>query len=191
MSNKNDLTLLGESDLLSKYKEIGETGYFGELYNRYIPLVYGVCLKYLQNTDNARNAVMQLFDELLPQVTNHEIESFKPWLYKEVRNHCIRELHQENNEAGIASVIADVEPEEDILHLLYDEDTEKKDVLNDVRRCMDRLPDSQRICITHFFHKKMSYMDIVDKTGYALNTVKSNIENGKQNLKRCINRNTK
>jgi RNA polymerase sigma-70 factor (ECF subfamily) len=51
---------------------------------------------------------------------------------------------------------------------------------------MEKLPEVQRISITHFFMDEMSYADIAGSTGYALNSVKSYIQNGKRNLKNCI-----
>ncbi|MDR0824746.1 MAG: sigma-70 family RNA polymerase sigma factor, partial [Prevotella sp.] len=41
----------GDEELLSLLKETGEAEYFQELYERYIPLIYGLCLKYLQNPE--------------------------------------------------------------------------------------------------------------------------------------------
>ncbi len=51
-----------------------DTEYFGELYNRYIPLTYGLCLKYLQDEDQAQEAVMQMFEDLLSKISNYEIK---------------------------------------------------------------------------------------------------------------------
>lgn len=189
MLNKRDIALLGEEELLKKYEETGDSGYFGELYNRYIPLIYGVYLKYLPNAQSAQSAVMQLFEELLPKIVDCDVDNFKAWLYSMLKNHCLQIQRKENKEITIDFNNKNVE-HEDVLHLLYDGEEDKAS-LDDLRRCMDRLPDNQRICITHFFMKKMSYIDIVDKTGYSFNAVKSNIQNGKRNLKMCLNRNAK
>jgi len=187
--NIKDLALLGDEELLKKYEETGEISYFGELYNRYIPLIYGLYLKYLKSPQDAQNAVMQLFEELPPKVPGSEIKNIQSWLYNVVKNHCLQLLRKDDKEITVNFNTGDTESQE-LLHLLYTEEGERS-ILEDIRRCMDRLPDSQRICITHFFMKKMSYMDIVDKTGYSLNAVKSNIQNGKRNLKMCLTRNSK
>lgn len=52
---------------------------------------------------------------------------------------------------------------DEILHLLNEEepDSEQMDAL---KRCMEKLPEEQRISITHFFLDEMSYADIVDTT---------------------------
>ena len=87
--------------MLQQYCQSGQTEYFGELYNRYIPLLYGVCLKYLQDEAKAQDAVMQLFEDLLPKVYNYEIRVFRTWLYRVAKNHCLQILRKENKEISI------------------------------------------------------------------------------------------
>lgn len=188
MSSKKDIAFLSEGELLTKFKATNDPDYFGELYNRYIPLIYGVCLKYLQEKEDAKDAVMQLFEDLLPKIANYEINSFRTWLYSVVKNHCLQILRKENKEIYVNMQPEDMESQE-VLHLLYEEE-DNKTMLNNLYNCINRLPDKQRICITHFFLKKMSYIDIVEKTGYSMNTVKSNIQNGKRNLKICLTKNS-
>ena len=62
---KKNISKLTDEELLQQYTDSGKTEYFGELYNRYIPLLYGLCLKYLSDEARAQDAVMQLFEELL------------------------------------------------------------------------------------------------------------------------------
>ena len=57
--NVRNISKLSDEELLTHYIKSGDTEYFGELYNRYIPLTYGLCLKYLQDEDQAQEAVMQ------------------------------------------------------------------------------------------------------------------------------------
>ena len=71
---KRNISKLSDEELLTHYTKSGDTEYFGELYNRYIPLLYGLCLKYLQDEDRAQEAVMQLFEDLLPKLGNYEIK---------------------------------------------------------------------------------------------------------------------
>ena len=71
---KRKISKLSDEELLIHYTKSGDTEYFGELYNRYIPLLYGLCLKYLHDEDRAQEAVMQLFEDLLPKLGNYEIK---------------------------------------------------------------------------------------------------------------------
>ena len=95
----------------------GETEYFGELYNRYIPLLYGVCLKYLKDEARAQDAVMELFEDLLPKVTHYEIKNFRTWIYRVVKNHCLQILRKDSKEISLDYIVHIVESDE-FLHLL-------------------------------------------------------------------------
>lgn len=172
-----------DEELLEQYRETGESEFFGQLYNRYIPLVYGLCLKYLQNEDQSQDAVMEIFENLLPRIRGYEIKVFKTWLYSVVRNHCFHIL-KENKREIIVDFDSNVMESDQILTLLSEDvEKEQEDALN---YCMAKLSEPQRISIDKFFYEEMSYADIVTLTGYDLKSVKSYIQNGKRNLKLCI-----
>ena len=186
---KKKISKLTDEELLKQYKESGENEYFGQLYNRYIPLLYGVCLKYLQNNDKAQDAVMQLFEDLLLKVLDYEIETFRSWIHKVVRNHCLQILRKESREI-IVDLGVDYMESDEVLHLLEekDESGDRKEALN---HCLKNLPEKQRVSITYFFMDEMSYADITDQTGYPIARVKSYIQNGKRNLKICIEKHSR
>jgi RNA polymerase sigma-70 factor (ECF subfamily) len=148
-----------------------------------------MCLKYLHDESKAQDAVIQLFEELLPKISGYEIQTFKTWLYSVARNHCLQIIRKESKKDPVG-FNNDMMESNEVLQLLCDEenDGERRQALHN---CLGRLPDGQRICITHFFTGEMSYADITEKTGYSLNTVKSNIQNGKRNLKNCINKHSR
>ncbi|MCH5327460.1 MAG: sigma-70 family RNA polymerase sigma factor [Coprobacter sp.] len=177
-----------DEELLRRYLRSGETEYFGILYDRYIPLVYGVCLKYLRSAEDAEDAVMQLFEELTVKVRQYEIDRFRTWLYSVVRNHCLQLLRREEREIPVdwAAFPAD---SDEFLDLLGEEGDEEQ--LRALHHCLDRLPEEQRISIRAFFLAQKSYAEIADETGYVLKSVKSYIQNGKRNLKLCIEKTTK
>lgn len=185
---KRNISKLSDEELLSYYVKSGDTEYFGELYNRYIPLLYGLCLKYLNDEDRAQEAVMQLFEDLIPKLSQYEIKAFKPWLYQVAKNHCLQLLRKENKEIPLDYTINVMESEE-FLHLLSEEESSEEQ-LKALHHCMEKLPEEQRTSITRFFLEEMSYADIAEQTGFSLNNVKSYIQNGKRNLKNCIKKQT-
>jgi len=186
---KRNISRWTDEELLAEFKKSGNSDYFGELYNRYTPLLYGVCLKYLNDADRAQDAVMQLFENLLPKVSNYEIGVFRTWLHSVVKNHCLQILRKESREISVDFNVNIMESD-DILHLLDDEepDSERMEAL---KHCMEKLPVEQKVSITSFFMEEMSYADIVESTGYTLSRVKSYIQNGKRNLKICIEKQLK
>ena len=80
---------LADAELIQLYKKTGELQVLGELYQRYMELVYGVSLKYLKDRESARDTVMQVFEELILKLKKHEVENFKSWLHQVTKNHCL------------------------------------------------------------------------------------------------------
>jgi len=173
-----------DEELLRLYRNSGKMDYFTRLYDRYIPLVYGLCLKYLQDEDDAQDAVMQLFEELIPKVLRHEIQTFRTWLYTVSRNHCMQILREKGRLQQVDFQTGFMESEA-FLDLL-DGDDDNSERIQALQHCMEKLPEKQRVSVVYFFNEGLSYADIVNTTGFSLNKVKSYIQNGKRNLKVCI-----
>jgi RNA polymerase sigma-70 factor (ECF subfamily) len=173
-----------DEELLQRYKDTGHSDSLAQLYDRYVMLVYGLCLKYLRDETEAQDAVMQLFEELMSKVLHHEIQVFRTWLYSVARNHCLQ-LMRSRERALSVEYHSEIMESDEILHLL-DETEEEDERMPALRDCMEKLPENQRVSILRFFAEEMSYADIAEATGYPLKSVKSYIQNGKRNLKICI-----
>ena len=68
-----------------------------------------------------------------------------------------------------------------LLHLNKAEEKEKHFVA--LENAINELKDEQKKCIDLFYLKEKSYVEISEITGFAINEVKSYIQNGKRNLK--------
>ena len=84
-----------DQELVERYRETHGLDLLGELYQRYMELVYGVCLKYLKDRDQAQDSVMAIFEELVTKLKKHEVDNFKAWLYTLAKNHCLMRLRSE------------------------------------------------------------------------------------------------
>ena len=60
-------------------------------------LVYGVCLKYLKNRDESKDAVMQIFEKLIIEIPKQKIENFRSWLYVVTKNYCLMQLRSQKS----------------------------------------------------------------------------------------------
>ncbi len=178
------MTTYNDEALLKEFTRTNQPEYFGELFQRYVPLTYGLCLKYLQNREKAEDAVMELFEELLPKVNNYEIKEFRTWLYSVTKNHCLQILRKENRSVYV-DFNTEIMESDAVLHLFEEEDRSDAQTAA-LNRCLEKLPKPQRAGITMFFIEEMSYAEIAEQTGFLLKTVKSHIQNGKRNLKICL-----
>jgi len=68
-----------DPEIIAAYKQSKDLKSLGNLYEPYMELVFGVCLKYLKNTELAKDAVMHIFEELIEKVLRHNIDNFKNW----------------------------------------------------------------------------------------------------------------
>jgi len=183
MENTIPYKTWSDDEILKQFIETSNQDLLRELYSRYIPFVYGLCLKYLQHIEDAKNTVSDIYEEFCRKIHNSQIEDFKAWLYSATTNQCLQILRKKKNlffeEIDIQNM------ESDNFENLIDisEDMEKTDILN---YCLGTLPKGQQLCIIRFYYDNFSYADIVEKTGFELKKVKSYIQNGKHNLKICM-----
>jgi RNA polymerase sigma-70 factor (ECF subfamily) len=180
------LKTLDDASLLRSYREKSDGSFVAELFNRYGSLAYGVCLKYLKDREESKDAVMQVFEKLPVLLRQHEVTHFKSWLYVTVRNHCLMQLRARKgrNFEEISERLMESEAQH---HL--EEEIDKEENLTKLEKCIDTLADEQKQCVQLFYLKEKCYKDIVQLTGFDDNKVKSYIQNGKRNLKICMERN--
>jgi len=172
-----------DAKCISEYKNSGSLDVLGRLYEPYMPLVYGVALKYLKDKDLSKDVVMQVFEVLIEKIKAHEIANFKSWLYVLSRNHCLMLLRkdQKNKVISLDDSFMESEP---FLH--HDNGIDREAQLSAMEKCLDTLDELQKQSIHLFYIQQMCYAQVAEKTGYDLKKVKSYIQNGKRNLKICI-----
>ncbi|MBS1488113.1 MAG: sigma-70 family RNA polymerase sigma factor [Bacteroidetes bacterium] len=172
-----------DSELLSDYKTSGRLEVIGELYKRYTSLVLGVCLKYLKDREEAKDAVMQVFEKLIADLRTHEVTHFRGWLYVATRNHCLMQLRSKKGKFKEDISALRVENQ----FLLHPEpETELEDNLEKLKKCIEKLADEQQQCVRLFYLEEKCYREIETITQFDFNQVKSFIQNGKRNLKSCM-----
>ena len=155
----------------------------GELYQRYMDLVYGVCLKYFKDTERAKDGVMQIFEELIVKLKKYEVENFRAWLHQVSRNHCLMELRSPRNLKTVEFKSELVQNEENV-HL--NGVLEKEENFKKLEYCLGTLATEQQETIRLFYLEGKCYNEIVDLTGLEWNQVRSFIQNGRRNLKICM-----
>lgn len=77
LKSQSNLIDLTDDRLLLEYKQTGNLTTLAALYEKYMHLVYGVCLKYFRDEEQSKDAVMQLFEELIVKARRHEVKTLK------------------------------------------------------------------------------------------------------------------
>ena len=174
---------LSDAELVDLYKSGQDLKVIGELYQRYMDLVYGVCLKYLKHPENAQDSVIAIFEELVPKLLKHEVDNFRPWLYTLAKNHCLMRLRSEKKQT-IVNYDVELMQSEETVHL--NGELEKEENFRKLDDCLGQLPEEQKQVIELFYLKGKCYNEITELTGLEWNKVRSYIQNGRRNLKNCM-----
>ncbi len=175
---------MDEREQLIQYKRTGDVDVLGKLFSPYMSLLYGVCFKYLQDRDASQDAVMHIFEQLIEKLKIHDVENFKSWLYVFARNYCLMEIRKSKGKTKV-DIDQYVVESEAALNVTDDVRWEEAD-FEKMEFCLSRLPEPQSACIRLFYLEQLCYKDIRDKLNIDLNQVKSSIQNGKRNLKICM-----
>ena len=174
-----------DDELVDSYRQNGDIKVAGILFDRYVHLVYGVCLKYLKDREDSKDAVMEIFEKIMVELKEKEVHNFKSWLYVVSRNFCLMELRKRHPMDDIAQLVENNDefivesPRE--LHPIDEDLNDRK-----LRKCIEGLSSEQKQCIKLFYYKEKCYKEISDITKFDIKKVKSNIQNGKRNLKNCM-----
>lgn len=171
-----------DKDIINFFLESDDNMYIGELYKRYGHLVLGLCIKYLKNKDEAEDAVMSIFGQLINDLKKHRVEYFKSWLYTYSKNYCLMQLRKQQS-----LLKKEIEVKENEIFLMdynnAEHLNEKEKQISFMQVALNELNKEQKQCLELFYFSNKSYVEITEITGYNNNEVKSYIQNGKRNLK--------
>ena len=178
---------LSDQELISRYRKSGDIKWVGKLYDRYTHLVYGVCLKYLQNREDSKDAVMQIFEKIIDELRTHKVVNLKSWLYVVSRNFCLMEIRKRTRTKDFSG---DIENSEHFIMESPENMNPIEEQLNDakLKKCLEELSSEQKQCIELFYYKEKCYKEISEITKYDIKKVKSYMQNGKRNLKNCMDK---
>ena len=126
---------------------------------------------------------MQIFEYLVDALKKHDVSNFKSWLHVTTRNHCLMQLRKDNREVLAENLSYS------IVEYATDEHHTNEDLEYDLQKledCVEQLKNEQQDCVRLFYLEKRSYVEISDQTGHPIKKVKSYIQNGRRNLKICM-----
>jgi RNA polymerase sigma factor (sigma-70 family) len=177
LNRRTYLRKLSDEDIISLYKEKQWTSCIDELYQRYAHMVFGVCMKYVKQIENAEDLTLSLFASLTEKLLQHQVQHFKSWLYVSARNSSLMFLRAHKKNIELKDVLYDDGDQR------LDEKLEKDELIESLIMVFEELKQEQRICIQLFYLQKKSYEEVANITSYSMKEVKSHLQNGRRNLK--------
>ena len=178
--NLQKINHIDDKELLNRFYSDYNNEWLGLLLPRYTLLLFGVCMKYLKNEEDAKDCVQQIFLKTINELHKYKVEYFKSWIYMIAKNHCLMKLRDKGKyTVEITEKMAGTPDTTEDRNLLI----EKDNTLSNMQSALQQLNHEQQLCVTLFYLEKKSYTEIAAKTGYNMMQVKSNIQNGKRNLR--------
>jgi RNA polymerase sigma-70 factor (ECF subfamily) len=185
MGNLNKLT---DDALVNLYLQ-GNNQAFDELLNRHKDRLYSYIYFIVRSRDVADDIFQETFVKAIVTLQQGRYNSdgkFSAWLTRIAHNLVIDQFRQERNE----NVISNDESEIDLFNnSAYSESTIEArmvntQVLKDVRRLVNSLPDNQREVIYMRYYQSLSFKDIAAITGVSINTALGRVRYAVMNLRR-------
>ncbi|MEY4291985.1 MAG: hypothetical protein RIQ61_362 [Bacteroidota bacterium] len=150
--------------------------FVGILLDRYQLLLFGVAMNYFKNKSQAEEATQQVIEQALNKWPKEYIANVKGWLFIIMRNYCLQQLRDKKIVDSLdANEWLDQEDETNPFSL--------SNYLPHLESVLPSLPTSQEQCIRLFYLQEKNYQEIMQITGFSYKEVKSNLQNGKRNLK--------
>ncbi|HNK67264.1 MAG TPA: sigma-70 family RNA polymerase sigma factor [Flavobacteriales bacterium] len=172
---------LSDEDLVERVRS-GQRTSLAALWDRYAHLLFGVGMKYLKDTEGAKDLVVEVFASLPELLGKHEVRSFRPWIHTVMRNRCLMLLRKDDPERRVDGSLLGA-PDE-----MNDDAVLHEATLQRLEAAVGELKDAQRTCIRLFYLERNSYQQTAERTGFSVEQVRSHIQNGRRNLRLILER---
>lgn len=163
------------------------------LVERYTDDIMTLCFRYLNNREEAEDAVQEVFIKAFQALPSWEPKAqFKTWLFRIGMNHCLNIIRRrqkvsfqpleksDRNESGHPEIdypAPEVSPE---TQLINTQDTQR------IQRLIGKLPENQRHVIILYYYMELSYLEIAEVLDTSLSSVESRIFRAKKSLAKLL-----
>jgi RNA polymerase sigma-70 factor, ECF subfamily len=159
----------------------GDQGAMATLYDRYSPIVYSVALRVLQDTGAAEDVLQDIFMQLWrnPGAFDASRGNMGAWLAVIARHRAIDRLRRRRPENDIEDVVVSVEPD-----LATEADRSRS--LDRIRAALRTMSPPQRSALEMAYFEGLTHVEIAEKTGEPLGTIKTRIRTGLLSLRKVL-----
>ena len=181
---------MDEEKLIARAQE-GDVSAYNRLVLHYQDIVYNVAYRIMNEPGAADDAAQEAFISAYKAIKRFRGGSFKSWLLRIVTNSCYDELRRRKRRPQ--SSLEEITEEFESPAFLADQDSvgpeehrQQVELMDAVQRCMEELPDEQRVATVLCDVEGYDYKEIADIMSTSLGTVKSRISRGRSKLRDCL-----
>ena len=151
-----------------------------KVYQLFSPVLYGLCLKYMRNEDDAKDVFQEAFVIAFQKMGQYKFEgSFEGWIKRIFINKLLETLKKKKKDVLFLDVFDTDIPAEEELELVP---IEQEKLLEYIQE----LPDQYRMVFNLYVFEKMKHKEIATLLEISEGTSKSNLNRAKSILKKKI-----
>ena len=153
-----------------------------KIYQLFSPVLYGICLKYMKNEDDAKDVFQESFIIAFQKIHQYKFEgSFEGWLKRIFINKLIETLNKKKKESFFLDIF---DPETDFVE---EDDLEVSTIPQEkLLEYIQDLPDQYRLVFNLYVFEKMKHKEIAEQLKISEGTSKSNLNRAKKILQKRI-----
>jgi RNA polymerase sigma-70 factor (ECF subfamily) len=184
----NTMETMTDEQLVVSYAE-GDNAAFDILLNRHKNGVFSYIYFIVHNRELAEDIFQETFIKAIVTIKQDrytENGKFRAWIMRISHNLIIDHFRQEKNEQTISNdeCDADLFNNSKLSDGTVEDELVKAQILTDVRRLIDYLPDAQREVLQLRYYKDLSFKEIADITGVSINTALGRMRYAILNMRR-------
>ena len=152
------------------------------VFDRYYRLMFGVCLRYTNDTDRVQDMVQEGFLKVFTNIEGYTSKgSFEGWMRRIMVNTAIDTIRKVKADRMDATddkhleVLVGVEEEE--------EETGREFTVQEILDAMEQLSPSYRAVFNLYVFDNLGHQEISDRLGISVGTSKSNLAKARRNLR--------
>ncbi|QOD62422.1 RNA polymerase sigma factor [Polaribacter haliotis] len=154
---------------------------FSQLIDEFQQKVFGTCISFVPNKEDAEDIVQEVFLEVFKSISKFKGDSkLSTWIYKIATNKCLEFIRKKNSKKRFAfmqTILGNEIPVDKTSYFteinhpgIILENKEKSDI---IFKAINTLPENQRVVFTLAKIDGKSYQEIVEITGKSLSSVES------------------
>jgi|TARA_B110000238_G_scaffold199283_1_gene245994 RNA polymerase sigma-70 factor (ECF subfamily) len=184
---------LSEEEFIKKLVD-GNQAAFGQLLDDYQQKVFGTCISFIPNKEDAEDVAQEVFLEVFKSIPKFKAEAkLSTWIYKITTNKCLEFIRKKKTKKRFAfmqTILGDNLPITmssyfvEINHPGIILENKEKTAL--IFKAIHTLPESQKVIFILAKIDGKSYQEIVEITGRSLSSVESILFRAKKNLQKKL-----
>lgn len=158
-----------------------------ELYRHYAKAMYNVCIRMMQNREDAEDVLQESFVTAFLRLHTFRFESsFGSWLKRIVINHCINTLKKARLDLSFLDDLS-------FFNMVDEDDSFSEEDINysisNVKRAMDTLPDGSKMVFNLYLFEGYDHKEIADILSITETTSKTQFMRAKRKVAALVHKN--